>query len=271
MGFAANYHTHTWRCQHATGDVGEYARVALAGGCRVLGISDHTPMPDGRWRGHRMNMSDLQTYEAAIAEARRAYPELVILKGLECELVDEFVGFYRDELLGRRHFDYLIGACHFTPYDGDWLNSFEELTTPSALRAYADYNAKTMASGLFTFISHPDIIGCCNAEWNADLAACARDICAASVANKVPLELNGYGLRKEAIATSAGERAMYPWLPFWQIAAEVGVEIVLSSDAHDPEDTLAGYETLAKIRDTLGLREADLSGLARRADARNHL
>ena len=39
----ANYHTHTYRCGHAEGDVGEYAEQAEKAGLRTLGFSDHTP------------------------------------------------------------------------------------------------------------------------------------------------------------------------------------------------------------------------------------
>ena len=41
----ANYHTHTWRCNHARGSEREYVEQALTTGIRVLGFSDHTPCP----------------------------------------------------------------------------------------------------------------------------------------------------------------------------------------------------------------------------------
>ncbi|MBA3937772.1 MAG: PHP domain-containing protein [Planctomycetes bacterium] len=263
MPFSANYHAHTWRCQHAEGDAVDYARVAAAGGCRVLGISDHVPMPDGRWAEFRMRMDQLDGYEAAVAAAQAAEPGLQVLLGMECELVPEFTGFYRDELLGRRGYDYLIGACHGTYLDGRWISSFERLGTPRALRAYADYAVRTLASGLFAFFAHPDIIGGSHADWNADTAACAADICAASAALRVPLEMNSYGFRKPFIDGAAGPRATYPWKPFWEVAAAHRVQVVLNSDAHRPQDVLAGYDELAAWRDELGLVEADLSALER--------
>jgi histidinol-phosphatase (PHP family) len=263
MGFRANYHTHTYRCQHATSDAPAYARVAADGGCEILGFSDHTPLPDGRWNDTRMRMDELPAYEQAVAEARKACPGLKILLGMECEYAPEFGAFYREELLGKRRYDYLIGACHYTPNGNRWLNSFEDLNTTEALRAYCDYTVLSMATGLFAFIAHPDMIGCSNAEWTADTAACARDICAASVALKIPLELNANGLRKATIMTADGERPVYPWIPFWQVAAEMGVKIVMNSDAHRPDETMSGYETLAKIRDALGLVEANLDHLVK--------
>ena len=41
----ANYHTHTWRCQHARGTEEEYVKAAIKQGFGVLGFSDHTPWP----------------------------------------------------------------------------------------------------------------------------------------------------------------------------------------------------------------------------------
>jgi histidinol-phosphatase (PHP family) len=256
MGFAAVYHLHTYRCKHASGDAIDYARVAVEGGCPVVGFSDHVPTPDGRWNDCRMDMSQLPDYEAAVAAARAAFPKLTVLLGMECEYTEEFASFYRDELLSRRGYDYLIGACHYTPMAGKWISSFSALTTPAALRAHAAYAIRSMESGLFAFLAHPDIFACCYPEWTADTAACARDICAAAVALGLPLEINGYGLRKRTIGPPDTPRPPYPWRPFWEVAAEYPVRVVLSSDAHRPQDTLADHDKLAAWRDDFDLVEA---------------
>ncbi len=261
MPFVANYHTHTFRCEHATGDCLDYARVAAAAGLAILGFSDHTPLPDGRWDDMRMSLAQFDEYEAAFAAAQRAFPQMRMLLGLECEFAPEYAGWYRDEILGRRGFDYLIAGCHYTPHDGRWIQSFGRLNTPTYLKAYARYTIQVMETGLFAFITHPDIIGCSYADWNDDLAACAEDICAASAALKVPLEINSYGFRKPWVPSAGGERPAYPWEPFWAIAARHRVQVVLSSDAHQPEDVVAGYDDVAAIRDRFGLVEADLSHL----------
>lgn len=64
-----NYHTHTYRCRHAKGDVADYVAAAAAGGLAELGFSDHCPYPDGRWQANRMDMADLPGYVAAINAA----------------------------------------------------------------------------------------------------------------------------------------------------------------------------------------------------------
>ena len=58
-----NYHTHTYRCQHATGDVIDYANAAIDAGLTTLGMSDHAAMPDNRWNNVRMSMPELDDYE----------------------------------------------------------------------------------------------------------------------------------------------------------------------------------------------------------------
>ena len=66
MNIIKNYHTHTYRCQHASGDVEDYCQAAVEQGLQVLGISDHTALPDDRWPNVRMAFSDLPDYTAAI-------------------------------------------------------------------------------------------------------------------------------------------------------------------------------------------------------------
>ena len=52
--WTANWHTHTARCKHASGTVGEYCAAAAAYGLADLGISDHVPFADGRWHSVRL-------------------------------------------------------------------------------------------------------------------------------------------------------------------------------------------------------------------------
>ena len=63
----ANYHTHTYRCGHASmAPEREYVEKAIASGIKILGFSDHTPYPGtftppGRPM-IRMDISELDNY-----------------------------------------------------------------------------------------------------------------------------------------------------------------------------------------------------------------
>ena len=256
-----NYHSHTYRCKHAKGDAVQFARAARVGGASVYGMSDHAALPDDRWDSVRMAHDELDDYVAAVRHAQVEVPEITVLLGMECEDVPEFRRYYEEELLGRRCFDYLIGAGHYTPLNGEWLNSFSELTNARALRAYSDHLAEMMATGLYAFIAHPDIFGIAWERWDRDAETCARDILAAAADTKTPLEINGNGLRKRSIHTSEGERKPYPWKPFWELAAEYPVTVICNSDAHRPEDALQGLPELYTIAEENGLTLADLSYL----------
>ena len=84
-----------------------------------------------------------------------------------------------------------------------------------------------MESNLFAFIAHPDIFGCTNLEWNDDISDCSSEILRTAEDTQTPLEINGNGLRKKYINMSEGIRPLYPWRPFWELAAEFKVAILL--------------------------------------------
>ena len=68
----ANYHTHTWRCNHAEPDERAYVQAALDTGLKVLGFSDHSPYPfdDGYCSGFRMRCDQTAEYIRTIAALR---------------------------------------------------------------------------------------------------------------------------------------------------------------------------------------------------------
>jgi len=171
-----NYHSHTYRCKHASGEVVEFVKAASKAGLKIFGVSDHCPFPDDRWLNIRMPYEELNDYIEAVLAAKSSVPEVRVLLGMECEYVKEYKNYLEDELLGKRQFEYLIGAAHYTPHKGEWLNSFTDLGCTSHLKAYTEYLCHMMESQLFTFIAHPDIFGSSYLDWNADLNSCSLDI-----------------------------------------------------------------------------------------------
>ncbi len=260
-----NFHTHTFRCKHAEGDVADYCAFAVENGMETLGFSDHTALPDDRWQQVRMGYDELDGYIDAIDRARIDFPDLVILKGMECEYVPRLDSYYAEELLGERGFDYLVGASHFFLDSNDeWQGSYGGTRDAKSLREYTDYTIRMMETGYFDFIAHPDLFGNCYAQWDDDVAACSRDLLTAAHELDIGMEINALGLRKQAYKKAGNPYPLYPWIPFWEIAAEVDAPVIVNSDAHRPKDLQARTADAYAIRDDLGLKNMDIASIGRR-------
>ncbi len=259
-----NFHTHTWRCKHATGTVRDYVEAAVKSSrankdkektgntqnLPLLGISDHTPLPDNRWPHVRMDISELDAYIAEFNEAES--DDLILLKSLECEWDPVYRNFYEDELLGERGFDYLIGSVHWFRNRGEWAY-LSEIETAGHLFEYAEIMVATMETGLFSFIAHPDGFGAGYKKWDKNAEACSRDILSAAEQLNIPLEINGYGFRKDSMSTPDGLRNVYPWDKFWEFAGNYNIKAVCNSDAHQPEDVHASIEECREIAETYSI------------------
>lgn len=225
----ANYHTHTWRCNHATGNEKQYVENALKAGLEILGFADHTPyiFPGDYYSTFRMELGQLPGYVDTVLGLREAYAgRIEIPLGLETEYYPKHFG----ELLSRLReypMDYLILGQHFVgneydaPYNG--LGSRDE----ALLRQYVRQSCDAMNTGLFTYFAHPDLL---NFQGDGKLYLHhMRDICREAKGCGVPLEFNLLGL--------AGGRH-YPTFGFWELVAEEGCDVVLGRDAHSPEALL---------------------------------
>jgi len=263
MEITANYHTHTYRCKHADGDVDDFCRAAIKSGLKTLGFSDHTPFSDDKWLPIRMNILELDDYCSAIDRAKEKFPELTILKGMECEYREESLDFFKDELLGERSFDYLVLGPHFYPYEGHYLCTYGGPVNASTLWAYTDHLVEAMHTGMFAFVAHPDLFGNCYSFWDDNCIACSRAILSAAEELCIPLEINCCGIRKGLVKYGDTTRYQYPLENFWQLATEYNVEVVVNSDAHTPGDIIdcmpEGYEIVKRYN----LKLADMSFLER--------
>jgi histidinol-phosphatase (PHP family) len=239
-----NYHTHTFRCGHASGDVADYVVAARAAGLCELGFSDHVPFPDGLWRESRMAMEEVEDYLQAVRTAAAGQDSteggIKILAGFECE--------WRADME-----DYLAAGVHWVPFGGEWLPT-THISRPRELRAFTDYTVKTIRSGLFAFLAHPDIFCARWYDWNEESRSCAREILLAAESEGLPLEINGYGLRKPYTESSEGRRPQYPCLRFWELAAEYDIEVLVNSDAHRAIDVAASLDEGRSIANLFGLK-----------------
>ena len=243
----ANYHTHTPRCNHATGAEREYVEAALAAGLEILGFSDHSPcvFPGDYRSWHRMGLEELESYVTTVLGLREEFRDRIqIPLGLELEyypgLMPELLPILRDQPI-----DYLLLGQHFLgdemgePYCG------HATADENVLKRYCDQTIGGMQSGLFLYLAHPDLI---HFVGDTDIyRGHMRRLCREAKACGLPLEWNLLG-------QCSGRH--YPVMGFWELAAEEGCDVILGWDAHKPD---AMSNTAALDHALLCIRKLELN------------
>ena len=220
-----NLHTHTFRCHHASGTEKEYIENAIISGIKVLGFSEHVPCPfhDGHESSFRLFKKDTEDYFTALRSLKLEYAgKIDIHIGFECEYypkyfydVLDFVSPYEPE--------YLILGQHFTMNEEDGVYSMHPTSDENTIKNYSEEVCEGILTGRFTYVAHPDVINYTGDD--AIYAKYMRKICETAKSAGVPLEYNFLG--------QTGRR-IYPSGRFFSIAADVGYDIVLGCDAHNP-------------------------------------
>ena len=225
----ANYHSHTVRCNHATGTEEEYVRNAVDRGLKIFGFSDHTPQffPGDYYSRIRMRPEELAGYCDTVRQLRRKYHvQLQIPLGLEAEY---YPGTWK-ELLPRVRdagIEYLILGQHWLGNEENEPYSGRPTADKDLLKRYCHQVMEGLDTGVFTYLAHPDLINYVGdrsiyRRHMRELARFARQA-------EIPLELNLLGMHY-------GKQ--YPNPEFLALAAEEGCKIILGMDAHEPEDIL---------------------------------
>ena len=221
----ANYHTHTKRCHHASGEDREYVEAAIAAGIKVLGFADHCPwvFPDGYISEIRMTPAETDGYFQSLSDLRKEYAgDIRIYIGFEAEYIPELMEA-QDRFLADYPVDYMILGQH------SWApeNHSEYTGSPtgdlSLLERYTDLVIEGMETGRYTYLAHPDVI-----YYTGDTADFDRNmarICQWLKENDSPVEINLLGL---------GGNRNYPSERFLKTAGSMGCKAILGCDAHIP-------------------------------------
>lgn len=136
----ANYHAHTWRCQHAYDTEREYIEAAISMGIEIFGFSDHVPCPyqDGYVSNIRMTMKQAPEYVETIRRLEAEYRDQIkIYAGFEAEYVPEF---YEEQMRMFRNLgcDYMIMGQHFLGSEENGPYTGTETEDESRIRRYVD-------------------------------------------------------------------------------------------------------------------------------------
>ena len=253
-----NYHTHTYRCKHATGTDEKYLTSALEGGFELLGFSDHCPFPyeDGYRSQSRMDLLLFDDYLKSIDELARKYDgKIKLLRGVELDFFPEYSAWAR-EFVREKRLDYVIFGNHFYPDDRNCTFFGRSVNNAEMLELYVDSELEGMEQWEYACIAHPDLFMRAYPSFDERCERAARKICERAAKYRIPLEYNLSGFyQREAGGPS------YPCDEFWRIAADSGCTAVIGLDAHSPaklgEGSIKPYADAVEYLAKLGIKRYD--------------
>src|SRR5215211_80950 len=216
----------------------EYCEVARARGIRQMGITEHD---------RYLDEIDL----AAFQEAREISRDVELRLGIEIDFVP-----VAEERMDRDAtalpYDYVIGSVHRVDNEevdrASHQGIYDRYDTYDLYAAYYANVRKAALSGRFEVLGHPDLIKIFRHFPDRDIIPILEETADAVAESGVVVDVNSAGLRKPI-----GE--VYPARNFLQMFHKRGVPIVLSSDAHAPEQVAMGYDTSLPLAYAVGYRE----------------
>ena len=223
----ANYHTHTYRCNHAVGTDEEYVIRAIERGLHFLGFSDHTPyIYFGDYYSSAKMLPDaaFEYFDSINALKEKYKGQIEIKVGFETEyfplLWDKLKEYYKALPI-----DYIILGQHMVGNEStpDCINSFTPTKDKAALTRYVDQCIEALDTGAFSYVGHPDVF---NYKDDDDFfRAESERLIKAITKRSIPLEINLVGVRY-------GRN--YPNPLFWEVAGKLGAPAIIGCDAHAP-------------------------------------
>jgi histidinol-phosphatase (PHP family) len=231
-----------------------YRETATERGIEELGVAEHiyrfaAAMEIWQhpfWRQYAVD--DLDAYCGFVRE------ETDLRLGIEMDFVPGREDRIASQLDGR-DWDYVVGSVHFLR---DHSLDTEEYSVWGAgesaekvWRRYFDTVAASALSGLYDIIAHPDLVK----VWGSGAPVPDRDpryfyepAVEAFAEAGVAVEISTAGWRKPV-----GEQ--YPAVPMLEMLIDAGCPLVLSSDAHVPDQLGHEYERAVELLESLGVTE----------------
>src|SRR5215207_4260151 len=215
-----------------------YCAVAKERGVGQMGITEHD---------RYLEEIDL----AAFQEARELSPDVELRLGIEIDYVPG-AEERMDNDATAFPYDYVIGSVHRV--DDEEIDRvtdqriYDRYETYDLYAAYYANVRKAALSGRFEILGHPDLIKIFRRFPDRDITSILEETADAVAESGVVVDVNSAGLRKPI-----GE--IYPARDFLEMFHKRGVPIVLSSDAHAPDQVALGYETSLPLVYDVGYRE----------------
>lgn len=253
-----DWHTHNQMCNHAVGSIEDYIKKAIDKKLDLIGISDHFPyeylknssmlIEQVPYQEYSMRLNEVDTYLSTIQKLKEKYRSKIHLRAaFEVDFFKSYESFLNLQIKNRLNtLDYILGSVHilhgksrlFAFDDERFLNMYKEYDSIDTI--YLDYyhNLQDMITSEefdFDVVSHFDLPKKYNKRpFNKDLVM-NEAIKTLKLIKKrdLTIEINTGGFRKEV-------KEQYPSFEIIKEMYELGIPILLGSDAHHPNDI--GYK-----------------------------
>jgi histidinol-phosphatase (PHP family) len=247
-------HTHTARCQHATGTLEEYVERAQALGIRHFGFSDHSHwMLHSIGKRYAMLASELDDYVADVRRMQEKYNRdgaqaFRVLLGMEMDFIPARLDEAR-QTIRRYDWDYLIGSVHNIGCEEiQQADTYSQWRIDDVCELYFHQLGEMIRERFCDVIAHLDLPKKMGWRPQRSLLSYVEPLIPDLLASGMAVEINTSGLDSPA----------REFLPGWEIVAalaESGVPLTLGSDAHAPHQVGRHFaQALAGLR-RIGVRE----------------
>src|SRR5215210_1206541 len=215
-----------------------YCEFARARGVSPMGITEHD---------RYLDQIDL----AAFQEAREISRDVDLRLGIEIDFVpgaEERMEHDASAL----PYDYVIGSVHRV--DNEEIDRaadqkiYDRYDTYDLYAAYYANVRKAALSGRFEILGHPDLIKIFRQFPDRDITPILEETADAVAESGIVVDVNAAG-----VSQPIGD--VYPAREFLEMFHKRGVPIVLSSDAHAPDQVASGYDTSLALVHEVGYRE----------------
>ena len=268
-----DWHTHNSLCRHAVGYIEDYIRKAIQLNLNVIGVSDHFPyeylsseipsLKDIPYEGYAMPTNNLESYILQLDELKEKFMNQIHIRtAFEIDFFkhqDHILNKYLKGYLNK--LDYILGSVHvlfgkagvFAFDDGRFLNKYKEYDGNDEI--YMEYY-----DSLQVMINSPtfelDIVTHFDLPKKFDKRIEDKDMIMGKVNETLELvkkhdltiEINTSGLRKKV-------KEQYPHIDIIKKIFELGIPILLGSDAHKPEDVAYEFKNIAKMLKNIGFNQ----------------
>lgn len=253
-----DYHSHTTRCGHATGEMEEYVVKAVEAGLLEFGVSDHSPWMLQKL-GQRLAM-DWEQLPGYVAEVRRLQEKynrdgedggFRVRLGMEMDFIPCRLDAAR-EVIKKYPWDYVLGSVHNAGLgllgDSYWSGILDKYPAEDVCDYYFHLVGEMVRERYCDVIGHLDVPRRFGVKPKAGLMKWIEPLIPAIRAAEIVVEIN----------TSGRDYDIAQPMPGWEVIEALvagGVTLTLGSDAHAPKHVGRYFaETVKRLR-CLGVKE----------------